>query len=198
MFLGLLKEQKTADMCAPGCVYTPAVKAAKVVTLHSAVIQRNGWKHMAGVCRSEGDATSAEAKPNGRYSKTAGADGGPATQEECMDHCAAEKHCIGYAHADSSWCLNYGPNLHDVGDGSIWVGDNHVATTITQTKANPAYICGVKCTHMSCPNAEDEADKEAEDEADKAEDEADKDLESSMCWRGAMVTLSLWLTNFLQ
>jgi hypothetical protein len=184
VFLGLLKEQKTADACPDACTYTGEVKATKVVTVHSTVIQRDGWTHLAGVCRSEGDATSLEAKPNGRYSKTAGANGEPATQEECMDHCAAEKDCIGYAHADNAWCLNYGPNLHDVEDDSVWTGDNHVATTITQTKANPAYICGVKCTHMSCPN--------------KAEDEAEKDLESSMCWRGAMVTLSLWLTNFLQ
>jgi hypothetical protein len=182
--MGLLKEQKTADMCAPGCVYTPEVKSAKVVTLHSAVIQRAGWKHMAGVCRSEGDASLAEAKPNGRYSKTAGANGGPATQEECMDHCAAEEDCIGYAHADNSWCLNYGPNLHDVADDSVWTGDNHVATTITQTKPNPAYICGVPD-----PTTQTKADP------DKAEEAMET---SSASWRGAMVTLFLWLTNFLQ
>ena len=103
-----------------------------------------------------------------------------------MDHCEAEADCIGYAHADNSWCLNYGPNLHDVEDDSVWTGDNHVATTITQTKPNPAYICGVKCTHMSCPDKADQADQ------------AEKAMESSMCWRGAMVALSLWLTNFLQ
>jgi len=108
---------------------------------------------MAGVCRSDTpDGEDAPAKPNGRYSKTAGADGGPATQEECKDHCAAAENCIGYAHADNSWCLNYGPGMNIT--DAVWTGDSHPATTITQTKPNPAYICGVKTPVVVTDDAE--------------------------------------------
>jgi hypothetical protein len=203
-FLGLAKAQKTASMCPEGCVYTAEVQAVKVSAVHSKVVQRGGWEHMAGVCRSEGDAMSVEAKPNGRYSKTAGENGAPATQEECMDHCEAEPDCIGYAHADNSWCLNYGPNLHDVGESTIWTGDNHVATTITQTKPNPAYICGVKVP-TSAPTPAPTLDPTpaptptptTATPTTKA-DQADVEQTQSMSWRGAMLTLSFWLTSFLQ
>jgi len=171
-FTGQLKEDKTSDNCPAGCTYTKEVKAAKVVVLHEPAEQYPGWRVMAGVCRSEGDASSLEAKPNGRYSNNCGKDGGKATQKECMEHCAAEPDCIGYAHS-SAWCLNYGPGLHEKGDPEVWTGDNHAATTITQTKENPAYICAVK------------------------DDSADPVAEQSISRRGAMVAISLWLTSFL-
>jgi hypothetical protein len=77
-----------------------------------------------------------------------------ATQEECMNICAEETDCIGYAHS-TGWCLIYGAGLDaqdgvdyidpDVdGDDGIWWADSHSATTITQTKPNVMYICGVK------------------------------------------------------
>jgi hypothetical protein len=238
-FLGKAKEDKTADLCPEGCTYVGEVKATRATTYHSPVVQREHWTHMAGVCRSEGDAASLEAKPNGRYSKTAGtcdSDGvcAPATQEQCMDHCAVEPDCIGYAHGeaynagnnanDNSWCLNYGPNLHDVEvDDPIWISDNHLATTITQTKPNPAYICGVKdaawfttaapattvaptapaTTAAATAAATAEPDAAATAEPDAAAttakpDGADTAQTQSMCQRAAMVALSLWLTGFLQ
>jgi hypothetical protein len=187
-FVDVTMDLKTEDRCPEGCSFTGEVKAMKVTVLHSTAVKRKGWRIMAGVCRSEGDAMSLEAKPNGRYSKTAGANGAAATQEECMDHCAASDDCIGYAHADNSWCLLYGPDLHVVSteDEATWYSDNHPQTTITQTKPNPAYICGVKDPSVGTTTTA------------KPTDKADDAMEGSMCRRGAMVALSLWLASFLQ
>jgi hypothetical protein len=208
VFLGLRQDQKTAVMCPEGCTFTAEVRAANVAVVHSAAVQRNGWTILAGVCRSEGDAMTVESKPNGRYSKTAGANGGPATQSECMDHCASEKDCIGYAHADNSWCLLYGPNMHDVGSSTVWTSDNHVAVTITQTKPNPAYICGTKdptAAPTAVPTAQPTAAASTPPvttttpptPAPTVADKVDSKLES-MCRRGAIAVVSLWLTSLFQ
>jgi hypothetical protein len=184
-FMGKTMAEKTSDLCPTGCTFTAAVTAAKVVVTHSKAEQYDGWTHMAGVCRSDTPAGGdMAAKPNGRYSKTAGANGGPATQKECKDHCAAHDDCIGYAHADNSWCLNYGPGLNIT--DSVWSADYHPATTITQTKVNPAYICGVK------------DDKTAEVVTDAATTTEPDKVEQSACRYGAMTALALGLTTLWQ
>jgi len=174
----LTMAEKTSDMCPDGCTYTGEVKAAKVVTVHSKAEQYEGWTHMAGACRGPTpDGEDAPSKVNARYSKTY-VDGGPGTQRECKDSCAEDANCIGYAHADSSWCVIYGPGMNIT--DSAWTADYHPATTITQTKPNAAYICGVLTPVVV-----------TDDVVTKSESEA-------ACRHGAMLALALWLTRFWQ
>jgi len=196
-FDGLEMDAKVSDTCPSGCTFTAAVRACKVVVDHAPAIQFDGWRVMAGVCRSAGDPGSLEAKPNGRYTNSAGANG-VATQEECKDFCAAEPDCVGYAHS-TAWCLIYGPGLDVLDEGEeseLWYSDSHSATTITQTKPNPAYICGVKVddpTEGPTAPADSTTEGPTADPADDEEDEDEDDVDS-----GAMIAASFLLTSLLQ
>jgi hypothetical protein len=180
---------KVSDACPDGCTFTNKVAGPRSVVPHAPAEHFRGWKVMAGVCRSAGDPGSLEAKPNGKYSNKAGADGGPPTQAECKDLCAAEDNCIGYAHS-TAWCLLYGPGLHETADGDVWAADNHDATTITQTKPNPAYICGVKEEETTVtPEESTTVTPVTQDDDDSDDDPSDS---------GVMVVFSLLLTSLLQ
>jgi hypothetical protein len=196
-FWGKTKEQKSdKSTCPAGCTYTPAVKGPKVKAVHEPTIQFDGWKHFGGVCRS-GDLTDdwTEMKvPNNRYTNKADTDGvaGPPSQTECKDFCAAEDDCIAYSHG-TAWCLIYGPGLDDTTNAADWVGQTYPAMDVTQTKNNPSYICGVKCSKESslpilkgngCPSP--------------SSAKSDDPIKESVSQRGAMVALALWLTIFLQ
>jgi hypothetical protein len=213
VFVEMTKDEKVADECPAGCTFVPAVTSARVVVVHAPAEIYDGWTVNAGVCRADGGA-----KPNGRYTNSAGADGGPPTQSECKDFCAAAENCIGYAHS-TAWCLNYGPDMNTTDE--VWTGDNHPATTITEYKVNPAYICGEKdVTHCiwsadGCPTtaAPTTAAPTTAKAATPEEDTTAKPtsaaptttttttttlVDESICRRGAMVALLVWLTGFLQ
>jgi len=97
---------------------------------------------MSGCCRGA-DAAGEAVKIQGKYSKTAGKDGGIATQEECAAACDAEPTCLGYCHG-TPWCVIYGEGIHKTAQ-EPWAGDEHEsAGPIVTTKPNPTYICGVK------------------------------------------------------
>jgi hypothetical protein len=129
---------------------------------------------MSGACRAD----EVGVKVNGRYSKKAGAGGVPATQLECKDHCAADNDCLGYAHQDNGWCLNYGPGLN-VTDAT-WTADNGVVAAIEIANGNVQYICGVKVDEKPTQKAVSE------------------EQVSESCRPGAMLALAFWLTRLWQ
>jgi hypothetical protein len=169
-FAGKDATEQIADKCPDGCKFTAAPKAAKVTIPHAPIIDIDGYIHWAGVCRGPGDPQSTDAKPNGKYSKKAGVNGGVATQGECAAACTTEPKCIAYAHS-TSWCLIYGEGVDATADGEIWNADNHPNTKVTQTKANPAYICGLKCggdSGVACPSSIDSTDSTGISDATQA------------------------------
>jgi len=137
-FDDVTEEDRTEANCYPGCTFSPAPKGPKNPTqLHSGDIKLPGWNPAeSGACRGGADKTE---KVNGKYSKTAGANG-VLTQKECAEACLAEETCIGYAQS-TSWCIVYGPDIHNVESDSPWTADFHNETAITGTKVNKAYIC---------------------------------------------------------
>ena len=145
--------------CQPGCTYTAAPEMQGPPRVpHDPSIVLPGWDiAMTGACRHE----SGE-KVNGKYSKTAGANGGSdaprMTQEECAQACEDEPNCIAYAHG--AWCVVYGPEIdltpcsglhavaphYDVAsDTCNWGSDTHEKTTVQTNNGNIAYICVKKC-----------------------------------------------------
>lgn len=171
--------EKKPELCHAGCTFKEAVKAtpnAKVP--HPKADQYAGWKHMSGACRADNPDGDGLVRVNARNSLEAGAGGKSATQKECKDHCEAEKDCIGYAHKENSWCINYGPGL-DVATG-IWNADTTpVSGPISdKTKVNVEYICGVKVDILAAPKIEEQV--------------------SESCRPGAMLALAFWLTRLWQ
>jgi hypothetical protein len=186
------KVSATCTAAGDDCTFTGAVKKVKgAVVNHEKVTKIEGWDYFSGVCRS-GDATTMT-KPDNRDSNTAGADNGPATNEECMQACVdGGDACQGYSHS-SGWCILYGDGMCTVpadmdNQGYTrpgWAGycQDHDAHAITQRKANAAYICVVKNADYG---------KVATTVAP-----ADDDEMSSTDRRGIMVAFfSLWLTCF--
>jgi len=169
-FAGKDAAKQVAANCPDGCKFTAAPKAVTVKEPHAPIIHIDGYKHWAGVCRGPGDPTSVEAKPNGKYSNSAGANGGKPTQEECAAACTAEPKCIAYSHS-TAWCLLYGEGVHATADGNIWTADNHPNTKVTQTKANLQYICGVKCggdSGVTCPSSSASSPSDSSDSVPEA------------------------------
>jgi hypothetical protein len=150
---------------------------------------------MSGACRADNTEDSNEdgvvdekdgsLKINNRYTKTAGANGGPMTQLECKNACEAEEACIAYHRAEGSWCAIFGPGM-DVTDDH-WTGDSHPITgPIGTPKVNPSYICGVKVPTDTPTTPKPEASIE----------ETQKTSES--CRPGPMLALAFWLTRVWQ
>lgn len=136
-FEGKAAELQISSNCPDGCVFTAAPKSPKVVVPHAPAVRKDGWSVKSGACRGPGNE-----KVNGKYSNSAGANGGRLTQVECAEACEAEAKCAGYAHS-TAWCVVYGPGINETG-GADWTADTHAAVTITGTKPNEAYICVVK------------------------------------------------------
>jgi hypothetical protein len=176
--MGHTMAEKTVDICTAvdGCTFVDKIAQAAITPIpHAKATPYSGWKHMSGACRAD----EVGVKVNGRYSKKAGAGGVPATQLECKDHCAADNDCLGYAHQDNGWCLNYGPGLN-VTD-AIWTADTHPNMgPIEIANGNVAYICGVKV------DATPGAPKQVEEQV------------SESCRPGAMLALAFWLTRLWQ
>jgi len=116
---------------------------AKTVVIHEGIREQPGYSiYMSGCCRGH-DSDGAAVKIEGKYSKTAGIDGGIATQEECAAACNAESTCLGYCHGNP-WCVIYGKGIHLTAEAP-WAGDDHENEgPIMTTKPNPTYICAVK------------------------------------------------------
>jgi hypothetical protein len=180
LFLGLTMSEKTPEICSDidGCTFVDAIVPAVITPIpHAKAEQYPGWQHMSGACRAD----DVGVKVNGKYSKTAGAGGAPATQTECKDHCDANDDCLGYAHQDNGWCLNYGPGLN-VTDAT-WAADSHPNMgPILIANGNVQYICGVKVD-----------EKSASPPKSKIEEQV-----SESCRPGAMLALAFWLTRLWQ
>lgn len=133
---------RVAENCPEDCTYSAKPKGPRNPPVaHAPDIKLPGWDPaQSGACRGGADFSG---KVNGKYSNTAGADGGALTQQECAEACVAEENCIGYAHS-TAWCVVYGPGVHlGIGteDGGLWTSDVHEEVAITGTKVNIAYLC---------------------------------------------------------
>jgi len=137
LFIGLAENDRVVDKCPEECEFTAAHSVPKTSPPHDVDIKIPGWNPaLSGACR--GGPTHTD-KVNGKYSNSAGANGGTLTQEECATACVYEDECIGYAHS-TDWCIVYGATIHENVD-DLWAGDLHEAVDISGTKANPSYLC---------------------------------------------------------
>jgi hypothetical protein len=105
------ESDRIADNCPEGCVYAAKPKGPRNPPVaHAPNIKLPGWDPaQSGACRGGADFSG---KVNGKYSNTAGAEGGAPTQLKCAEACIAEDNCIGYAHS-TAWCVVYGPEIHE-------------------------------------------------------------------------------------
>jgi hypothetical protein len=177
-FEGLEEDgDRVAENCPEGCTYTAKPRGPKNPPVaHAPDIKLPGWDPaQSGACRGGADFTG---KVNGKYTNTAGADGGTPTQQECAELCLADKNCVGYAHS-TAWCLAYGPDVHKgpgTEDGGLWTSDNHEEVVITGTKVNIAYICVTGPPRVTAVAESESADAESESKGDA--ESKDKDGQS--------------------
>jgi len=147
----LSEEERTDENCPDTCDFIPKPTPPKAKPPHAGDIGLPGWDvAMSGACRGGTEFTD---KVNGKYTNSGGSGPtGTLTQKECADACLDEPTCVGYAHS-TAWCIIYGPEIHDNAAGQ-WTADNHEATEITGTKANPMYICVTGPPHASVSDSD--------------------------------------------
>jgi len=177
------ESDRTAVNCPEGCVFTVKPKGPRNPPVaHAPDIKLPGWEPaQSGACRGGADFSG---KVNGKYSNTAGAEGGPPTQLECAEACSAEENCVGYAHS-TAWCVVYGPELHlGIGteEGGMWTTDNHEEVVITGTKINIAYLCvtgPIRVTADTDPSASAVADHSSHDNEGEGHSDSHDDTETA-------------------
>lgn len=136
------ESDRIAENCPKDCAFTAKPNGPRTPPVaHAPDIKLPGWEPaQSGACRGGADLSG---KVNGKYSNTAGSEGGPPTQLECADACLNEESCVGYAHS-TAWCIVYGSDAHlgfGTEEGGLWTSDNHEEVVITGTKVNIAYLC---------------------------------------------------------
>jgi hypothetical protein len=183
---------RIAENCPEGCIYTAKPRGPRNPPVaHAPDIKLPGWEPaQSGACRGGDDFSG---KVNGKYSNTAGAEGGPLTQLECAEACLAEDNCVGYAHS-TAWCVVYGPEVHlGIGteEGGPWTSDNHEEVAITGTKVNIAYLCVTGPPRVTADDTDVDADSHSHshDDAEASDDQSMQDLSASSELPGLIVVV---------